>query len=365
MKEKKKPKKNEIIRGSIELPKDPLTGERRKKEFKGTPAEVKAKIAEWRLKIDRGEIDGKGNMIFSEYLKLWLKVYCKKLAITTVQGYERYINKHITPTLGKIKIGELLPMQITNLYNSMSDKKLSNKTILQAHSIIRKSLQDAVKNGFIYKNPCALVERPSINKYKPKNIYSEDDFAELFAASQGTEHELPVIFAGLCGLRRSEVFGLTWDNIDTENMTITVKQAAVPIKGEVTLKSTKNYTSERTFSYPSFVNDILKKKKGIGLIFTDSKGNPENGGNYSHRFKNFLTKKKLKKIRFHDLRHFNATMMLKSGVSDKVASSRLGHANPNVTRSIYQHSTFELDKQAANCIEKAVKPVVNLSSEAK
>lgn len=362
MKEKKKPKKNEIIRGSIELPKDPLTGERRKKEFKGTAKEVKAKIAEWRLKIDRGEIDGKGNMVFSEYLKMWLNVYCKKLAITTVQGYERYIDKHITPKLGKIKIGELLPMQITNLYNSMTDKELSNKTILQAHSIIRKSLQDAVKNGFIYKNPCALVERPSINMYKPEYVYTEDDFNKLLEKSFGTEHELPVVLAGICGLRRSEVFGLSWENIDTENMTITIDQAAVPIKEGITLKSTKTYSSERTFAYPESINYIFKKKKGIGLVFSDKEGNPVNGGNYSHRFKNFLVKNNLRTIRFHDLRHFNATMMLKNGISDKVASERLGHANPNVTRTIYQHSTKELDKQAADVLGKSV---VKLSSEAK
>ena len=99
------------------------------------------------------------------------------------------------------------------------------------------------------------------NKYKPKNVYTDNDFLELYKAAKGTEHELPVLSAGACGLRRSEVFGLSWDNIDTDNMTIAIKQAAVPIKGDVTLKSTKNYTSERTFTYPAFMNELLKRKR--------------------------------------------------------------------------------------------------------
>lgn len=362
---KKTAKKNEIIRKSIELPKDPLTGKRRKKEFKGPRHIVEAKIKEWQLKIERGEIDGQGNMTLAAYLKLWLNVYCKKLAITTVQGYERYINKHIIPEIGAIKLGELLPIQITNLYNKMADKNLSSKTILQTHSILRKSLQDAVKNGFIFKNPCTLVDRPSAKQYKPKTIYTEMDFLKLIELSKGTEHELPILLAGVCGLRRSEVFGLSWEDIDIESQTIRIHQAAVPIQGGVTLKSTKTYSSERTITYPSYMNEIFKKKKGIGLIFTEPGGKIFNGGNYSHRFKNFLEKHHLKHIRFHDLRHFNATLMLKSGISDKVASARLGHANPGVTRSIYQHVTEELDKEAAITIEKALNPVVKMSSDAK
>ncbi|EPR10121.1 tyrosine-type recombinase/integrase [Ruminiclostridium papyrosolvens] len=369
MKQKKaKPKKNDIVRGSIELPKDPLTGKRRKKEFKGTPSEVKAKIAEWRLKIDRGEIDGQGNMALSAYLDLWLKVYCKKLAITTIQGYERYVKKHIKPTLGKIKLGELLPMQITNLYNEMADKKYSAKTILQTHSILRKSLQDALKNGFIYKNPCALVERPSIKQYKP-NVYSSFDFLRLLEVSRNTEHELPIMFAGLCGLRRSEVCGLFWEDLDFENKILSVKRAAVPVKGtdkwEVTVKSTKTYSSERSLTYPDAMDNILKSKRGIGLIFHEADGTPMNGANYSHRFKNFLSRNNLKPIRFHDLRHFNAIIMLENGVSDKVAADRLGHANPNVTKSIYQHTTKKLDTDAANKIDKIINPVVFTSSDAK
>jgi integrase len=124
----------------------------------------------------------------------------------------------------------------------------------------------------------------------------------------------------MCGLRRSEIFGLSWSDIDFENKTISIKQAAVPVDKEINLKKTKNKTSTRTFVYPDCLHEIFKAKRGIGPVCPSKLGKIENGGNYSHRFKNLIDKYKLKPIRFHDLRHFNATMMLQNGISDKVAA---------------------------------------------
>lgn len=339
----------------VNLPPDPFTGERRRKFFKGNnKKDVLAKATALELKVLNGEFNSNGEMLYSVYLEKWQNIYCKDLAITTLQGYKRYIKKYIEPALGDIKLENMLPMKIQDLYNTMAGKKLTAKTILQVHSIIRKSLEDAVRNGFIHKNPCVMVKRPSAERYTPENVYDENDFNKLLSLSVGTEHELPILFAGLCGLRRSEVFGLTWEDIDLEKRTISVCRAAVPTEEEVTLKSTKNYTSKRTFVYPDCMQDILKEKRGIGLIFHEPDGTPTNGGNYSHRFKYFLDKHKLKHIRFHDLRHFNATMMLKSGISDKTAAERLGHANPNVTRAIYQHSISEMDYTAATKLNNII-----------
>lgn len=331
----------------VELPPDPLTGERRRKFITGSnKQDVRERANKLIAKIETGNLNNCDKLTVEGYLSEWVKVYCEHLSATTAEGYKIYINKHIIPYLGRLQLAKIKPMHIEDFYNKEYEKKYKAKTVLQEHRILHKAFYDAVKNELIAKNPCDYVKAPSPDNFQP-NIYTKEDFKKLLCCVMDTPDEMPILLAGMCGLRRSEVLGLMWTDIDFENAIINVRRAAVSVKGGAKIKEPKNKTSLRTFAFSKSLIPIFKKYKGIGYVCHHEDGTPLNGKSFSHHFHDILEKNNLKLIRFHDLRHFNATMMLRLGISDKEASERLGHSTPAVTRKIYQHVLDDMDKEAA------------------
>jgi len=355
-----------------------------------TDEEVDQKVIDFKYNLIHGNITDSQNLTLIGYLRSWFNTHKKKVEPSTASGYENYIENHI----GKDDIADMLlekikPMHIEAFYaNELTRKRTkdddkekdkdkdnnkskcktkekkekkeiigySGKTILQEHRILHKALKQAVRNELISKNPCDYVDVPKHEEYKA-NIYTEDKFNELLDAISGTKDELPILLAGMCGLRRSEVFGLRWIDIDTEEGKISVNQVATynKVKKEWVIKEKpKNQTSRRTFTLPSEILYVFKKYKGFGLVCCNEKGGIVNGGTFSHHFSDLLAKYELPHIRFHDLRHFNATMMLKYNVSDKEAARRLGHATPNTLRKTYQQYVDELDKTAADKLNSVI-----------
>jgi integrase len=341
------------------MPPDPLTGERKVKYIYGESGvedtrkekqKVRALLNEFIDKVEAGDFSDTNKLTVEGYLNNWIDIHAKDEGIspTTEQGYRIYISKHVNPILGKILLNELRPLQIEAFYKKEKKKGYSEKTILQIHRIMHKAFRTAVKNGIMHQNVCDLIDKvPSPDPYKI-NVYNQDKFNDLLDAVKGTYFELPVLLAGGCGLRRGEVLGLRWNDIDFENSTITVEQTAVVANKKIITKKPKSKKSARTFTVPSEMLHILKQYKGIGLVCPGSGGKPMHGGTFSKRFSEMLSKHELEHIRFHDLRHFNATMMLKYGISKVEAANRLGHSDPAITEKIYQHVLEEMDQKAAN-----------------
>ena len=148
--------------------------------------------------------------------------------------------------------------------------------------------------------------------------------------------------------------GLTWNDINFEKRIIYVRKAYVHVNGEVIEKNTKTRTSYREIIAPSYVIERLSLYKNIGFVYAKKDGSAENGGNYSKRFSRILKNAGLPHTRFHDLRHFNATMMLKRGVSDKEAAERLGHSDINMTKK-YQHVLLNMKSKPADALDSIVK----------
>lgn len=158
----------------------------------------------------------------------------------------------------------------------------------------------------------------------------------------------------MCGFRRGEIFGLSWKGIDTKAKTITIEKTTVRFK-EYKDKSPKNDTSRRTIVVPDYVIETLrlyraKKKK---LAPNDKVITRWKPGSYSERFKKLLIKFDLPLIRLHDLRHYNAVVMMNRGIPDRVAADRLGHANVTTLRKVYQHVLTDMDESAADQINSS------------
>lgn len=339
--------------GVVYLGKDTVTGKKKYKWIYGdSRKEVQKKVNELIYQIENNIYVNPENITVGEYLDEWLKVYAANLAPTTASLYKMYIEKHIKPYLGKIKLQKLMPIQIQNFYNEKL-KEQKGKTVRKYHCLLHRALEDAVRNNLILNNPCKNVTPPKSEKYTP-NIYTEEEFAKLLDLVKGTFDEVAILLAGGLGLRRGEVFGLKWSDIDWENKRITIRQTKVRFD-KLIEKGPKSEAGMRTIAVPDFILNVLReyrKKQGFESEYVCDKYKPDS---YSEHFTKLLDKHGLKHIRFHDLRHYNATIMLKYGIPDKIASKRLGHASVSITREIYQHVLDDMDKSAAEKIDALLK----------
>jgi len=344
-------------RGRVELPRG-RDGKRKKKEFYGDTnlsdskqeKELWSRVNALQYEIDNNLYMNESDLTLEEYFKEWYKVYTVDLAETTRELYKIYVDKHIIPSeLGKLKIKKILPIQLQEFYNLKSES-LSGKSVAKLHSFINLALKDAMKNRMIKYNPCDGVNKPKSKKFKPP-IYSEENFNKLIMITKGTFDEVCILLAGVCGLRRGEIFGLRLRDIDFKECRISIVETMVRMNGKWIIKPPKSETSQRNIKIPEFVVLVIKE------YLTTLKTVPERicaeykPSSYSHHFKDLLYNNKLPHIRFHDLRHFNATLMMRYGVPDKIASGRLGHSQVQVTREIYQHVLPSMDDEASSTIE--------------
>ena len=356
-------------RGVVELPRgadgarkqQPLYSGDTKKGSAAQKKEVQRKVNELVYEIENNLYLNETNATMEQYLKEWLKIYAaENLEETTGELYEMYVEVHINPFLGKLKIKEIKPMQIQEFYNEkMKDielengkvkKGLSKNTIGKLHSFLNRAFDDAMRNRKIKYNPCQGVNRPKKKKYKPA-ICSEENFYALLDKTKGTFDEIMILLAGICGLRRGEIFGLRFIDVDFKNYKISIMQTKVRFKKKWMIKKPKSDTSIRTISVPEFVTDTISTYLASLKVVPETIFEEFLPDAYSKHFSKLLKIHTIPHIRFHDLRHFNAIIMLKYGVTDKVASGRLGHSQVQTTREIYQHVLPDMDKQASNIIE--------------
>jgi len=343
--------------GRVELPPDTDGNRRRKYVYADRRQECQRMVNELIYKLETSDFADAGRLTVNAYLEKWFEVYKQHLAGSTAQGYRNYVFNHMLPYFGQTKIKELKPIHIEQFYN-VERKKYKEKTVLQTHHILSIALQDAVKNNLITKNPCALVKAPSPDEYE----ITVPDLSVYFAilnAAVGTEHEIPILLAGMCGLRREEVFGLTWNDIDFQEATLTIRQVVTTKeKNQLDIKTPKTRLSARTISIPEDVLAVLAERKSVGYVASQD-GSITHPNNYSNRFKNFLKNHKLPHIRFHDLRHFHATLLMEAGVPLKHIQARMGHSTLQMAAH-YQHvvkksDTVVLEKLSAH-IKKKISP---------
>jgi len=327
---------------------------KRKWFYGSTQQEANIKANKWMEQYGSRDITNLQTLTVKGYLERWLELHAKSKEVLTIAGYRNYIDNHIIPAIGSYLMDKLRPMHIKEYYADELTK-FSPKTVLQEHRILKKAFRDAVNDDIILKNPCDAVKAPSVfREYEPV-IYTDEEFMLLMNAVTGTPDEIPIILAGLCGLRRSEVFGLKWSDVNLKTGILTVARAAISHKGTILYKTPKNKSSFRTLAMPEEVITVLKKYQGIGFVCCNVKGKSINPSTYSHNFADLLKRHGLKHIRFHDLRHYNATLMLRLGISDKEAASRLGHANLITLKKTYQHILEEMDAATASKINSHYK----------
>lgn len=316
-------------------------------------------------------------LLMCDYLTDWLEIYVKvNLRRSTYLGYKRIIENHLTPHLGRFDLKKLTSIDIDKLYayllqNGRADGKggLSAKTVLYTHRVLNEVMEHAVKKRLIYHNPVKTV----MNIPKPKRfkgtVYSADEILQLLEFVKGTQFEIPVALAAICGLRRGECLALMIDDIDFDSKTISIHKQFLDLDNKATLGEPKSEESNRIISAPTEVFDIIQrhieynaeKKEMLGTDYEDHRllvchydGTPIRPVYFTKNFARMIERNKLKSIRFHDLRHSCASLMLRSGIAMKTASLILGHSAIGITADLYTHVLDDTKKEAAMQIGTAL-----------
>ncbi|RDU24766.1 tyrosine-type recombinase/integrase [Anaerosacchariphilus polymeriproducens] len=334
---------------------------KRKKSFYGkTEKEAEKKANVFLFELERGDYLEERKDSLINFLNEYWEICSNKWEDTTRSLYKMYIDTHFKPYFKDALLKDIKPITLDKFYNYKLNneenkvKPMGINTVRKLNGFLKSAFKYAVKNDYIKKNPADNVILAKKEKYTP-TVYNEEQFGKLLETVKKTDDEIPIALGAGCGLRRGEVFGLIWKNIDFKNKTISIETTAVRFDKNLE-KKPKNVTSKRVLIAPDYVIDILQSYYNIHKPNINEKvitrWIPQS---YSERFRNLLKNHNLEHIRFHDLRHFNAVAMLKYGVSDKVAAERLGHSQVGTLKNIYQHVLKEMDETAANQINSIFK----------
>ena len=283
----------------------------------------------------------------------------------TYAGYKVNVEKHLVPTIGKIRLDELTPLHVQEMMNNRLRSGLSTKSVAYVHQVLRTALGLAVRWDMVSRNVARLVDRPRIQR-KPVNPLTPEEARRFLAAIRG--HRLEALFsvALALGLRQGEALGLRWEDIDFGGGTLRVAHQLQRIEGKLTLVPPKTNKSRRTLVMPTMIVDRLREHEkrqmaerlwsgsrwsNTGLVFTNRNGDPTQARHVIEQFHEALRHAGLRRVRFHDLRHSCATLLLVQGVSPRVVMEVLGHSEIALTMNAYSHVVPELQQEAARSMQ--------------
>ena len=211
----------------------------------------------------------------------------------------------------------------------------------------------------IPKNPCDNITLPKLERFQP-DVYSMEEVEKLLDCAKGTDMYLILMIEICLGLRRGELLALKWHHVNFDEGIISIEENLVTVANERITKKPKTKSGIRNIQIPATLLILLRQTKderhagADNYIICQPDGSPYKSDSLSLKFRRFLKANNLKHIRFHDLRHINATIMLTSGISPKVAQERLGHSNYQITMDIYSHILKSVEKEAADKIDEAL-----------
>ncbi|AYF05392.1 DNA integration/recombination/invertion protein (plasmid) [Bacillus cereus] len=333
----------------------------KKRGFK-TKQEAHKAMLELEQSLTLGTYIQPNKILYKEYLlERFLEDKMTKVKKQTLNTYRWIVEKHIIPAIGDVELTKLNPMIIQGLYNKLTkEKALSDENIQKVHTLINDSLKKAERWGLIARNPAALVDRPKAVK-KEITVWNVEEVRQFLKyAKKSGRYYIAFLLALTTGMRQGEILGLRWKDVDFENGCVRITQT-LSSDGKELLPYTKTRSGSRTIDLPEETVAVLKKHwlfirgerevvrsyKNLDLVVCTEFGTPTHKSNIRRVFKSIIKKADIPKIRFHDMRHTHATLLLLQGVNPKIVSERLGHADVRITLDTYSHLLPSMQKDTA------------------
>lgn len=341
--------------------------QKKKRGFK-TKKEAEKALAEAINAVNQGTYVEPSKLLFREYLDQWFLTKQKSIGIQTSKVYKNYLQGRIIPSLGEYPLSKLTTMQLQAYVNSLSDEGLSSSTIKKIHEIIRNSLGHAVDFELLSKNPSLKVKLPKSNK-KEMIVWSEEELNKFLSKAKEVDYFIVFFLALTTGMRQGEILGLRWKDIDFEKGLINIKQT-LSHDGKEFISGAKTKSSQRAIKLSESTLKVLKQRKltvtkdkhSLGSLYRDfdlvacsHHGTPLNPANVGRTLNKLIKTADVPKIRFHDLRHTHATLLLSKGMNIKIISERLGHSNIKVTLDTYSHVLPSMQEEVAQKLDEIIK----------
>jgi integrase len=314
-------------------------------------------------------IDGSA-LELGAYLADWLAHVRTRVRPTTYEGYEVLVRLHIAPSLGQLLLADVRPLHLQRLYGALlageGGRPLSGGTVLNAHLVLTQALGQAVRWGLIGTNPAAGAQPPRPRRAELAAVDAALADRILEAAS-GSRIELAVALALSTGMRRGEILALRWSDLDAARETAHVRRTVQPTSAGLVFTEPKTRRSRRAVALPRFLGRFFDRQREaqaarrakVGaawrehdLLVDGHLGAPMNPDTFSAAWRKLVREHGLPHVRFHDLRHAHATLMLLKGVHPKIVSERLGHASIGITLDTYSHVLPSMQQEAAEAADE-------------
>jgi len=359
-------------------------GKRRqhRRTVRGSKKDAANALAAFISEIEAGTLASSGARTVAEYLTLWLEDYAKpRIAASTYRRYKRDVDRFIIPTLGHVKLKKLGAGDLQSAYAAWQrDRKdgrtgvLSAQTIIHVHRIIHHALQTALKQGLVARNVASAASPPKATR-REMPIMDHAQVGALLKAAKGTVMELPITLGIASGLRRSELLGLRWKDIDASRGTIVVAQALefTPESG-MRFKAPKSGKA-RVVAIPEVAHEAIRRHRAqqlrdrlligpaynskLDLVIAAEDGSPLHPDRFTSAFRQIVKKAGLPDCGPHTMRHCFATFGLMSGANPLVISQALGHHDPGFTLRQYAHALPTMQQQAATAMDATLRAALS------
>lgn len=359
-----------------------LPGQRRRQKSKGgyrTKRDALAALNEAQASLQRGLYVEPSKLSVKTFLiDHWLPAIEAGLRPSTLQGYRSAIKTYVLPRLGEMRLQALTPDQLNAFYGELlregrrnGKAPLSPKTVRNVHVMLHKALHDAVRWGYLPRNVAEFSDPPKQRSSgKAMRTWTPAELRSFLESVAGDPYYAAWVLAASTGMRRGEVLGLRWQDIDFDRRRLAIRQTIISIDYQVEISEPKTARGRRSVALDSgtvtalrthrAAQNQLKLKLGeayqdLGLIFCRDDGTPVHPDRFTQMFDKHVRDSGLPRIRLHDLRHTHATLALAAGIHPKVVSERLGHSTVAFTMDVYSHAIPSMEAEAAETIANLVR----------
>lgn len=352
---------------------DPTTGKRKQQwiSVKGTKKEAERRLAEMLHQIDTGSFMTPGKTTVAAFLERWIEDYRPNLSPPSYERYRDIVKRGLIPNLGSIALTQLRPEHLQKVYTAMQKEGLSARTVRYHHAVIHVALKTALQWGLIVRNPADSIKPPKIHRNEMQT-WDEQEMSQFLKAAKASPYHALFYTALFTGMRRSELLGLKWADVDLVLCQISVCRSLHHLKdGSYVFTEPKSAKSRRTIALPPSATLLLKghqEKQELDramlrmfwtnddLVFGTLEGKPWRPNTITRAWETMAARAGVKVIRLHDARHTHASIMLKQGIHPKIVQERLGHASIQMTLDTYSHVAPGLQEAAALRFDEVVIP---------